>query len=270
MTKRQVALRVGVVVLAILAVSGPTLLGDSGGFDFVQLANVANFLGLNAPSDISCSLAVEIDLDQFLNPIVSKQTSCNNLLEFVATSDLEITIVKEDFTSPLPNARSQAVLDALGMSVDRNDPGTRCTFYDKKGRVRINPQSLLNVARVLRDAPADDLWVDPVGGTTQSFTLMNKPGKSRIFDCSFKMNFFLDPDQITDIAAGTYEFGVSFIVSTDVDEGCGEDSDDEGEDSSGSDGGDGNDDGEDGGDSDNDGDSNGGNGNGSPCGSDDD
>jgi|GEM_PF-3104732 len=203
--------------------------GNGFPFNFSCIAQLVNYLALSVPVDISCEFEVGIDIDQNFKPTTTKVTTCDNLLRFVSNSDLDLIIVKTDLTTP-STIESRTVLDALGLYIDRNDPGTSCTFYDKFGRVRTNPKPFLNIDAVLRDAPIDDLWFDPKGLSTQHFILMNKPGKSRIFDCSFKLDFFLDPDQIVAVAAGTYRFGLSFIGSADFDSGCDEDSDDDFED----------------------------------------
>lgn len=208
----------------IPASSGNCIGGNGFPFDFKCIAEVANFLKMEIPRDISCSFTVEIKFVHTANPNIKRATFCNNVLRFVTTSDLDMVITKEDLSFPLSNA-SQVVYQALGLSIDRSDPETKCTFYDSKGRVVTTPAPLLNMDAVLQggpvphpsDDPANEVWFDPQGPATQAVVLFHHPGKSRVFDCSFKLDFFLDPDQVAGVAAGNYEFDVGFIMTTDTD-----------------------------------------------------
>jgi len=191
-------------------------------FNFRCIAQLANYLSLTAPSDISCDFSVEIDIVHRQAPVIRRETRCDNLLRFVSNSDLEMYVSKEDLTIPSSPA-SQAILDALGLFIIRDE--SHCEFYNPAGR-RINRNPRVSLAKVLRDAPSNDLWFDPDGPVIQNLVLLNKPGRAGIFDCSFKLDFFLDPDQIVAISAGTYTLRMNFLSSPDGDEGCDEDSDD--------------------------------------------
>ncbi len=196
-----------------------------GGFSYNYRCigqELVNFLSLEAPRDVFCSLSVEIDIDRISDPVITQVTNCDNELRFVSNSDLDLTITKIDETVP-QTPQSQAVLDALGLFVDRSE--SDCDFYNPAGR-RINRNPQVSLDKVLRDSPGNDLWFDPRGPLTQTLLLMNKPGRAGVFDCSFQLDFFLDPNQVMAIAAGEYDFRMNFLSSTDSDSGCDEDFDD--------------------------------------------
>lgn len=227
----QIAL--GCVLAALLFVSvsfDPSSYGNQNcnpnvgvfDFNFRCISQLVNYLSLTIPSDISCSFTVDIDIMHRQEPVIRRVTRCDNLLRFVSNSDLEITITKEDLTNPSTMA-SQAVLGALGLFIIEDE--SSCEFYNRRG-VRQNRNPLRNLQKVLRDTPSNNLWFDPSGPATQTLILMNKPGRTGVFDCSFKMDFFLDPDQVVSISSGTYTFRMNFQTSADNDEGCDEDSDD--------------------------------------------
>lgn len=175
--------------------------------------------------DVSCNFIVEIDPSRQSDPVIRQETTCNNLLQFVSNTDIEVTISKNDGTPGDTSPGELAILDALGVMIDRNTVpnagnnyfGTGCTFYNSSG----NEYALPNGLDTVLTAELDDIWYDPqtdgdvVAGDGNFFNsqtvILNLPvDHTGIYDCRFKLEFFLSTDDFHLLPAGEFNFTMEF------------------------------------------------------------
>jgi len=207
-----VALGVFVLMVSLgnqLATSQPLDTDDKN----VQInTEVVKRFGVRLDADITCNFRVEIDPLRESDPIVSKTTTCNNMLRFASNNDLGLAITKFDRT-PNPNADSAAVLDALGLSIDMNpqtDPlfTTSCEFFQGSNATIGG----FLISDVLAQAPADNVWYDPAIDGEQPVDLI-RPAGAGTFDCRFRLDFFLSAQDVVSLAAGAYVFEMKFTTT---------------------------------------------------------
>jgi len=175
--------------------------------------------------DVSCTFTVEIDPSREDDPVIRQETLCNNLLQFISNTDIEVTITKQDATPGDTRPGELAVLDALGVKIDRtttpsqsnNFFGTGCVFLDSAGL----EESVSDGLNKVLINETDDIWYDPqvdgdvVAGdgnffNSQTITLNLPVEVTGIYDCRFKLEFFLSTDDFRLLPGGQFQFIMAF------------------------------------------------------------
>jgi len=174
--------------------------------------------------DVSCTFTVEIDPARAGDPIVRQETSCNNLLQFQANVGLEVSISKQFVTDGTPTPGEVAILDALGVQIDRSAPesesspfATNCSFFDTDNNALGSGVSIDDVL----SSELDNVWYDPTvdGDNTangaidfaQQSVLLNHPGGDvAAYDCRFKLDFFLSTDDFRLLPGGVFSYRMVF------------------------------------------------------------
>lgn len=179
--------------------------------------------------DVSCTFTVEIDPARVDDPLVRQETSCNNLLQFQSNSDIEVTITKNDASPDVTTPGELAILDALGVKIDRDTVpsagngffGTGCTFYDTDN----NETDLANGLDTVLTAELDDIWYDAqidgdnVAGDGNFFNsqtvILNHPHGTDVaaYDCRFKLEFYLSTDDFQLLPGGIFSYTMVFTSS---------------------------------------------------------
>jgi len=214
--KAKVLLIAFVALGVMLSMGGALVIGQPANDNddkSVQInTEVVKRFGVDLDADVTCQFRVVIDPLRQVDPIVEKTTTCDNMLRFASNSDLGLAITKFDRT-PNANADSDAVLDALGLSIDFGDQAdplheTKCDFF-LGSSVGINGFS---EGSVLVNAPANHIWYDPSIDGSQNVTI-TRPIGAGTFDCRFRLDFFLSAQDVVALAAGAYVFEMEFTTS---------------------------------------------------------